>query len=51
MKVISNKQSEYTLLDLVTKKERQIHVTRIKEFPFSTTADPLDIARRDYLEF
>ena len=51
MKVISNKQSEYTLLDLVTKKERHIHVTRIKEFLFSTKADPLDIARRDYLEF
>ena len=51
MKVISNKHSEYTLLDLVTKKERHIHVTRIKEFFFSTKADPLDIARRDYLEF
>ena len=36
---------------LDTKKERHLHVTRIKEFLFSTTADPLDIARRDYLEF
>jgi Chromo (CHRromatin Organisation MOdifier) domain len=51
MRVISNDKSAYTLLDLVTKKERQIHVKRIKEFIFSTTADPLDIARRDYLEF
>ena len=51
MKVISNDKSNYTLLDLVTKKERQIHVKRIKQFHFSTKADPLDIARRDYLEF
>ena len=51
MKVISNHLSEYVLLDLVTKKEKNIHVKRIKQFHFSPTADPLDIARRDYLEF
>ena len=51
MRVISNDKSTYTLLDLVTKKERQIHVTRIKEFLFSPSADPFDIARRDYLEY
>jgi Chromo (CHRromatin Organisation MOdifier) domain len=51
MKVISNLLSEYVLLDLVTKKEKNIHVKRIKQFHFSPTADPLDIARRDYLEF
>ena len=51
MKVISNHLSEYVLLDLITKKEKNIHVKRIKQFHFSPTADPLDIARRDYLEF
>ena len=51
MKVISNQLSEYVLLDLVTKKEKHIHVKRIKQFHFSPTSDPLDIARRDYLEF
>jgi hypothetical protein len=51
MRVISNDKSTYTLLDLVTRKEKQIHVKRIKEFHFSPTADPVDIARRDYLEF
>ena len=51
LRVISNVLSEYTLLDLVTKKEKHIHVTRIKQFLFSTTSDPLDIARRDYLEY
>jgi Chromo (CHRromatin Organisation MOdifier) domain len=50
MKVISNQLSEYALLDLVTKKEKNIHAKRIKQFHFSPTADPLDIARRDYLE-
>ena len=48
MRVISNDKSTHTLLDLLTKKERQIHVTRIKEFLFSPSADPFDIARRDY---
>lgn len=33
------------------KEKRHIHVTRIKDFQFSTTAHPLDIVRRDYLEF
>ena len=52
MKVISNKGSEYLLLDLITKKEKHIHVTRIKEFHFAPSrVDPIDIARRDYLEF
>ena len=52
MKVVSNKGSEYLLLDLITKKERSIHVTRIKEFHFAPSqVDPTDIARRDYLEF
>jgi Chromo (CHRromatin Organisation MOdifier) domain len=52
MKVISNKGSEYILLDLITKKEKHIHVTRIKEFLFAPSrVDPTDIARRDYLEF
>jgi hypothetical protein len=52
MKVISNKGSEYILLDLITKKEKHIHVTRIKEFLFAPSRlDPTDIARRDCLEF
>ena len=52
MKVISNKGSEYVLLDLITKKEKHIHVTRIKEFLFAPSRlDPTDIARRDYLEY
>ena len=51
MKVISNEGSKYLLLDLVTKKEKHIHVTRIKEFLFAPSrVDPTDVARRDYLE-
>ena len=52
MKVISNEGSKYLLLDLITKKEKHIHVTRIKEFLFAPSrVDPTDVARRDYLEY
>ena len=50
--VLNHKNSEYKLLDLVTKKEKLVHATRIKEFRFNPEeVDPLDIARRDTLEF
>jgi hypothetical protein len=52
MRVVSNKDGEYTLLDLVTHKEKLYHVTQMKPFQFDPTrVDPTDIARRDYLEF
>ena len=52
LKVLEHKNSEYKLLDLVTKKEKLVHCTRIKEFHFDPLkTDPKDIARRDYLEF
>jgi hypothetical protein len=52
LKVISNVLSEYLLLDLVTDKEKPDHVSDMKPFIFNPlTTDPLDIARRDYLEF
>ena len=51
-KVLGSENSEYRLLDLVTRKEKIIHVTRLKEFVFNPRiTDPQDIARRDYLEF
>ena len=44
--------TEYTLLDLVTHKEKLYHMTQLKPFHFDPThVDPTDIARRDYLEF
>ena len=51
-KVLGNQNSEYRLFDLVTKKEKLVHVTRLKEFIFNPhITDPKDIARRDYLEY
>ena len=51
-RVVSNDRSIYTLFDLVQNKEKQYHVTDLKVFNFDPLqVDPLDIARRDYLEF
>jgi hypothetical protein len=51
-KVISNVLSEYLLLDLITDKHKPYHVSDMKPFVFDPlNANPLDIARRDYLEF
>ena len=52
LKVISNNLSEYLLLDLVTDKLKPYHVSDLKPFIFDPlTTNPLDVARRDYLEF
>ena len=52
MRVISNILNKFTLLDLVTNKEKHYHITDLKPFIFDPSiVDPLDIARRDYLEF
>jgi hypothetical protein len=51
-KVISNVPSEYLLLDLITDKQKPYHGSDLKPFVFDPlNVDPLDIARRDYLEF
>ena len=52
MQVISGRNPKYLLKDLVTHKEKEYHVSDIKPFNFDpSTTDPLDIARRDHLEF
>ena len=52
MRVIKGFNSRYTLLDLITGKEKDYHVSDMKPFVFdSATTDPLDIARRDQMEF
>jgi hypothetical protein len=51
MRVISNKGSEYTLLDLVKNKDTKIHVSRLKRFELDTSRhNPLAIASKDYEE-
>ena len=50
--VIKGLKSRYTLLDLITGKEKDYHVSDMKPFVFdSALVDPLDIARRDQIEF
>jgi hypothetical protein len=52
LKVISNVLSEYLLLDLITGKQKPYHISDLKPFVFDPlNTDPLDIARRDSLEF
>ena len=52
LKVISNERSEYLLYDLITDKTKPYHVSDMKQFVFDPLhTDPMDIARRDYLEF
>ena len=51
MRVIKGLNSRYTLLDLITGKEKDCHVSDMKPFVFnSALVDPLDIARRDQME-
>ena len=52
MRVIKGLNSPYTLLDLITSKEKDYHVTDMKPFVFySALVDLLDISRRDQMEF
>ena len=52
MKVIKGLNSRYTLLDLITGKEMDFHVSDMKPFVFdSAVVDPMDVARRDYMEY
>jgi hypothetical protein len=52
MKILSKHKSEYVLLDLVTGKEKSVHVKNMRIFRFDPlSVNPLDIARRDYSEF
>ena len=52
MRVIKGLSSRYTLLDFITGKEKDYHVSDMKPFVFdSAIVDPLDIARRDQMKF
>ena len=52
LRVVSSSASKYTLYDLVSNKEKDYHVSDLKEFLFdASVVDPLDVARRDHMEF
>ena len=51
-KVVSYDQSEYTLLNLITKKTREVHASKLKSFRFHPTQRaPTDTAHCDCMEF
>ena len=51
MRVIEGLNSRYTLLNLITGKEKDYHVSDKKPFVFdSALVDSHDIARRDQME-
>ena len=50
--MIKGLNSRYTLLDIITCKEMDFHVSDMKPFAFdSAVVDPMDVARRDYTEY
>ena len=52
MRVVNGENSRYTLFDLITNKEKDYHVLDMKPFIFNADlVDPVDVARRDYMEF
>jgi hypothetical protein len=52
LRVVKGSESVFTLLDLVTNKEKDYHVSDLKPFLFDPIiTSPLDVARKDYLEF
>jgi hypothetical protein len=52
LEVISNKLSEYLLLDLITDKKEPYYVYDMRPFNYDPLlTNPLDIPRKDYLEF
>ena len=52
MRVIKESNSRYTLLDLITGKGTDFHLSDMKPFVFdSAVTNPQDVARRDRMEF
>jgi Chromo (CHRromatin Organisation MOdifier) domain len=52
MKVVSGSDSRYLLYDLITHKQKVYHVSDMKPFIYDpAVTTPLDVARRDYMEF
>ena len=52
MRVVNGENSCHTLFDLITNIEKDYHVSDMKPFIFNVDeVDPVDVARRDYMEF
>lgn len=51
LEVISHRDSEYSLMNIVSKKIKTIHASKLRQLIFNPARiEPLDIARRDYME-
>jgi hypothetical protein len=49
---VSGNNSRYKLYDLIAHKETTFHTSDIKPFVFDpAVTDPVDVARRDHIEF
>ena len=52
MRVVSGSNSRYTLYDLISHKEKEYHVSDMKQFLYDPNhVDPVDVARRDHTEY
>ena len=52
LRVVSGSNSRYLLYDLITNKEKEYHVSDMKQFLYDPNLiDPVDVARRDHMEF
>ena len=52
MRVVSGSYSRYILYDLITTREKEYHVSNMKQFLYDPLlVDPVDVARRDRMEF
>jgi hypothetical protein len=52
LKVIRSVGSKYTLLNLITNKLEEVHVTRLRPFYYDpAVTDPANVASKDYQEF
>ena len=52
LRVVSSSAPRYTLYDLIYNKEKDYHISDLKEFLYdASVVDPLDVARRDHMEF
>ena len=52
MRVLNGENSRHTLFGFITNKKNDYHVSDMEPFIFNADlVDPVDVARRDYMEF
>ena len=52
MRVLNGENSRHTLFGFITNKKNDYHISDMEPFIFNADlVDPVDVARRDYMEF